>query len=84
MPKLLCRCGEVLSFGAVPCPIEWRVISDTKFEQFSGLVDAELLYRATDVMLRCPVCGRLWVFWNGHEEPAEYVPDGVVGRPAKA
>jgi hypothetical protein len=75
MPKLLCRCDEVLRFGEIPCPIEWRVISDVDFDRFSGQVDAENIYRATQMMLKCPRCGRLWVFWDKESDtPSEYVP----------
>ena len=73
MPKLACKCGEVLSYGAIPCPIEWRMLSDTKFDTFVGSVDAEAVYRASDTLLRCPRCGRLWVFWEGSGTPSEYV-----------
>jgi hypothetical protein len=73
MPKLLCKCGEVLSYGAIPCPVEWRLLSDVKFDTFSGQIDAEAIYRATDMMLRCPRCDRLWIFWNGQEVPTEYL-----------
>lgn len=76
MPKLLCKCGEALSYGDIPCRIKWRLIADTKFDSFSGQVDAEEVYAATEMFLRCPKCGRLWVFWEGAEVPQEYVPAG--------
>ena len=83
MPKLLCKCGEVLRFGEIPCPIEWRMISDSKFEQFEGTVNAEDVYLASQTALRCPRCGRLWVFWDGGDAPEEYVPASLLsdGRP---
>lgn len=73
MPKLLCKCGEVLSYGAIPCPIEWKLLADVKFDKFSGQVDAKSVYRASDTMLRCPNCDRLWVFWDEATIPTEYV-----------
>jgi hypothetical protein len=74
MPKLLCKCNQVLSFGPIPSPIEWRILSDERFDSFSGWVDAEDIYQATNMMLRCPNCGRLWVFWDEAANPVEYVP----------
>lgn len=74
MPKLLCKCSEVLRYGDIPCSIEWRIISDDAFDKFSGQVDAEEIYRATQTVLRCPRCGRLWVFWDNKKDPKEYVP----------
>jgi len=82
MPKLLCRCSEVLRYGDIPCPIEWRVISDVEFDRFSGQVDAEDVYRATQTVLRCPRCGRLWVFWNDKDDPQEYVPGATAAKPS--
>lgn len=73
MPKMLCRCGEVLRLGEIPCPIEWRIISDPKLETFPDQVDVEELYLATDSMVRCPTCDRLWIFWNGETAATEYV-----------
>lgn len=76
MPKLVCTCGEVLSYGDIPNPIEWLLISDTDFDQFSGLVEAEAIYKASKSLLRCPHCHRLWVFWDGFQAPPEeYVPN---------
>jgi hypothetical protein len=74
MPKLLCKCSEVLRYGEIPCPIEWRLISDVDFERLSGQVDAEAVYQATQMMLRCPRCDRLWVFWDQNADPTEYIP----------
>ena len=76
MPKLLCKCGELLRYGEIPCPIEWRIISDSKFAQFVGNVDAEDVYMATQTVLRCPKCGRLWIFWDDGGTAYEYVPGG--------
>jgi hypothetical protein len=82
MPKLLCRCSEILRYGEIPCPIEWRMISDSKLDQFQGQVDAEAIYMATQTALRCPRCGRLWVFWEGESGPSEYVPSGLTSDDA--
>jgi len=74
MPRILCKCGETLRYGDIPCPIEWRFISDKDFDRFSGMVDSEEVYSATRSFLRCPSCKRLWVYWNGFSsDPTEYV-----------
>lgn len=75
MPTLNCACGHRISYSAIPSPDEWLLISDVEFDSFSGMVDAEDIYRAMKSLLKCPVCGRLWVFWNGYQDVAqEYVP----------
>jgi len=91
MNKLACRCGETLRYGTVPCPLEWLMISDhQRFEENSvadlraDTITADLsVSELADTMtrlLRCPVCGRLWVFWSGYDQPpVEYVV--AVPRP---
>lgn len=75
MPKYTCKCGESLRFGEIPCSIEWKIVSDQKFDQFSGMVDAEEIYSAMDSLLKCPNCGRVWIFWDGFKSaPQEYMP----------
>lgn len=71
MPALTCACGQVIPYGAIPCRDEWLFISDVDYDSFVGPVDAEDLYRRMRSFLRCPNCGRLWVFWNGYEQGAE-------------
>jgi len=83
MPSIVCSCSYRISYSAIPCPDEWLFISDCDFDRFTGLVDAEDVYRATQSLLRCPECGRLWVFWNGFKQPPqEFIPVPMVhGRP---
>jgi hypothetical protein len=76
MPSILCRCGEALRYGEIPNPIEWLAISDTQYGGRSGNVDAEQLYRSMRNLLKCPACGRLWIYWNGFASPpAVYLPE---------
>ena len=80
MPGLECKCGHRISYTEIPCKDEWLVISDCDYDAFSGQVDAEDVFRAMTSMLKCPACGRLWVFWEGFgRRPSEYVPAGPEG-----
>lgn len=75
MPKIKCSCNEVIQYGEIPSPYEWLLISDVEFDKYSGLIDAEEVYRDMKRLLKCPNCGRLWIFWNDNESPPrEYVP----------
>jgi hypothetical protein len=66
MTKWLCGCGEVIhTSGPMPNPAEWLLISDERFDEFSGMVDAETVYRSACHAFRCDRCGRLHVFWDG-------------------
>ena len=80
MPGMVCSCGEILRWTEIPNPIEWLIISETDYESFTGQVDAEEVYRAAGRLLRCPVCGRLWVFWKRSDEPTEYLPRSLTGN----
>jgi hypothetical protein len=71
MPKMLCACGSEIHFGGIPCPDEWLFISDTEFDSFSGAVDAEEVYARMRHFLKCPSCSRLWIYWDGFENPPE-------------
>lgn len=76
MPALNCACGRRLGFGEIPNPIEFLLISETDYDAYSGLVDSEELYRKMASMLKCPTCGRLWIFWQGFAyEPKAYLPE---------
>ena len=75
MPSMTCKCGQKISFGQIPCPDEWLLVSDVQFNDFGGNVDSEELYRAFHSMFRCPQCDRLWVYWDGLAGvPKEYRP----------
>jgi hypothetical protein len=76
MAKFRCACDHIVrTSGEIPNPNEWKILSDTDFDRFSGLVDAEEVYLACQSMFRCSNCGRLWVYWNGFEqEPTCYQP----------
>lgn len=76
MPSMACTCGHRIGYGGIPCPEQWLLISDEAYDQFSGVVDAEEIYRAMKPMLKCSNCGRLWIFWEGFAKPASaYRPD---------
>lgn len=77
MPGLNCACGCRISFGQIPCKDEWLFISDERFDGVSGTLDSEELYKQMSSFLKCPSCGRLWLFWNGYSsEPQEFIPVG--------
>jgi len=80
MPGLSCTCGHHILYGEIPCKDEWLLISDVEFDGFSGLVEAEDVYRAMRSLLRCSSCGRLWVFWDGYPGLAqEFLPAKTSG-----
>lgn len=77
MAKFRCACATIIhTSGFIPNETEWKIISDIEFDRFEGIVDAEEIYMACRSAFRCPTCGRLWIFWNGIEQPPDcYKPD---------
>ena len=74
MPKIVCTCTNILSYSEIPCPIEYKFISDHDYDQYQGMVDTEDLYQQMNSFLKCPKCERLWIFWNGYKNnPTEYL-----------
>jgi len=75
--KWMCACGSTLrSSGAIPNPGEWLLVSDTDFDGFSGLVQAEDVHQAMTHAFRCAKCDRLHIFRSGLEhEPIVYTVD---------
>lgn len=74
LPKMMCTCGKVLRMSDIPCNIQYNFISDTDYDKVHGMVDAEELYQKMRMFFVCDDCKRLWVFWNGFDNPPqEYV-----------
>lgn len=69
MPKSLCVCNTVLNYSEIPNSIEWLLISDVEYDKFQGEVDAEQIYSHFTHMLKCPVCQRIHIFWQGFDSP---------------
>jgi len=80
MPSLTCGCGEIVNYGEIPCSNEWLLMSDIEFDQFSGQIDVEEIYKAMKSLIKCPQCGAIWLFWNGFQaEPQRYMPQQWYG-----
>jgi hypothetical protein len=71
MPGLNCKCGHRIGYGTIPCSDEYLFISDTEFAPYWDEMGVDKLYKAMKGFLKCPVCGRLWVFWNSYQDVAE-------------
>lgn len=84
MAKFACVCGETISTsGELPNPNEWCVLSDTDFDRFQGLVQAEDVYRAATIMYRCPVSDHLWIYWDGFDSPPSLYGTQALPEPAR-
>ncbi len=74
MPKIKCKCGEILSYSEIPSSIEYKFISDVDYDKYEGTIDAEVLYKQMKSFLKCEKCNRLWIFWKGYSNnPTEYI-----------
>ena len=75
MPKIICKCNEVLDYGNIPSKIDYLFISDIDYDKYEGTIDSEKLYKEMKTFLMCPKCNRIWIFWDGFDKlPSEYRP----------
>ena len=74
MPKIRCKCDNIISLSDIPSPNQYLMISDVKFDDFHGLVDAEQIYSSMTIVVHCKVCSRLYIYNNGFSfEPTVYL-----------
>lgn len=75
MPKLACRCGYSFDLITIPSPDGYSIVAESFLDRFhdqsSGSEVLDAIDEQTAVMYKCPVCGRLVVFW----ERSNAVPD---------
>jgi len=69
MPKLKCTCDHIIGLGQIPSPHQYLIISDVEYDRFEGQVDAEVVYGAMKIIVKCSNCERLHIFWNGFNNP---------------
>lgn len=72
MPSYICKCRTRIDYSSIPNPNEWLLISDTDYDNYSGLVDAEDVYLKFTHALMCPNCSRLIIFREGFGAPPTY------------
>jgi hypothetical protein len=76
MANLECSCGEVIPLGVIPNPAGWYLISELELADFSDDAPLRELHPHMKAMIRCPRCGRLYIYWNGdNSEPVVYAPE---------
>lgn len=76
MPYIVCKCGDKIRYDLIPCSAEWKIISSEKYDKYTGMIDAEVLFLDMKSFFKCPNCGRLWVYWDRFdEEPTSYMPE---------
>ena len=76
MPAIRCKCDNIISYSEIPNPNELLMISDVKYDDYSGVIDSEDLYKEMTHILKCDGCGRLWIYWDGFKNnPLSYLPE---------
>ena len=82
MPKLKCKCSNVIDLTPIPCDQLYRLIYEkatydlygTKLTTGDDLI-TELFNRSAQVF-KCDKCGRLMIFWNRGQVKADvYKPE---------
>jgi hypothetical protein len=81
MPSYLCKCDARIDYTAIPAPCSYFLIEDRAADVEQDLIT----WRTENALnvLKCPDCGRLWIFWDGMQNaPTEYRYVGVDPRGA--
>lgn len=69
MPKLLCLCDFVIPLHGIPCQDQYMIFSDVEFDKFPEETKVDDVYDISQIVIKCPNCGRLHIFWNGFRNP---------------
>ncbi|SDG36928.1 hypothetical protein [Epilithonimonas hungarica] len=77
MPKIKCKCGNIVSLNDIPNVNELHIISDIDFEQFwnddEDFVKIEDVASQMKLVVKCNNCYRLYIYENGmNEDPIIY------------
>lgn len=67
MPKIKCKCGEIIDLSGIPSPNQHLIISDIEFDDFEGAVDSEFIYSKMKIVVSCPRCKRLHIYYDGFD-----------------
>jgi hypothetical protein len=67
-----------MNLSLIPCPDQWNIINDIKYDSFPEMIESSNLLDAMDLMFKCPNCERIWIYWNGFgNEPIVYIPETI-------
>lgn len=69
MPKVLCKCGHFINLSDIPSPNQRLMISDVDYDKYWGKIDAEELFKEMTLVVVCPNCGRLYIYYDGFDKP---------------
>lgn len=73
MPKLVCKCNNIINLNDIPSPNQLLIIEDVEYDKYSGTIDSEELFREMTLVVRCNKCKRLYIFEDGfNAEPIIY------------
>ena len=68
MAKIKCKCGAILRDDDPHDSL--FILTSEDFDVETPAVD---LFGKAALVIRCKTCGRLWIYWDEHGEPSEYV-----------
>ena len=76
MPKVICKCDNIISLSDIPSPHQSLMISDMEYNKFWESIDAEKLYKAMTLVVHCDKCMRLLIYKDGFDkEPTVYTKE---------
>ena len=79
MPKILCRCGNVINLSEIPSPDGFLLLPESELESpligISGDAWIDELVKRGKEVYECNRCHRLLIFWdnNRNDVPSFYL-----------
>jgi hypothetical protein len=81
MPGYLCKCDVRMDYTEIPAACSYYLVEDAAVDIQEDITTHQAAWTDLKNVLRCPACGRLWIFWNGMAlAPTEYECRGVDDR----
>ncbi len=72
MPKFICKCSKVINCSNIPNEHEYHLISDVKLDTYKEKISLFEFSLDTTIVLSCPSCSRLIVFWEGWDSKPQF------------
>ena len=89
MPKILCKCDNVINLVLISALDGYKVVSEKMVDSLYGKkvespdeIVSEVQLKGTP-LYKCPACGRLIIFWDQNDPwPTFYLPEANESKPS--
>ncbi len=76
MPKVLCKCGNIILLNEIPNEHEYLYISDAAYEALDDNCQKDKIYAEMNIAVKCDSCQRIYLYGKSlNSGPLIYKPD---------